>query len=56
MQAMSIAAGIPYALLVMVMVVSIRKGLHADWLALPETKKPMGPKPEKVKRPKKRKK
>ena len=56
MQAMSIAAGIPYAVLVMVMVVSIRKGLHEDWLALPESKKPMGPKPEKVKRPKKRKK
>ncbi len=55
MQSMSIAAGIPYAFLVLVMIFSIRKGLHAEWLALPETKKPMGPKLEKVKRHKRKK-
>jgi choline-glycine betaine transporter len=52
---MSIAAGIPYAFLVLVMIFSIRKGLHAEWLALPESKKPMGPKPQKAQRPKRKK-
>jgi choline/glycine/proline betaine transport protein len=55
MQSMSIAAGIPYAFLVLVMIFSIRKGLHAEWLALPESKKPMGPKPQKAQRPKRKK-